>query len=93
MSKQTVKCAIDRDIADFIVEVYYWDYKLVDNVVKKKTKQTVAYVPMFKDWDIDEGSQIERMLEIKAKLEEAYQDWPDGEIHVELVITNQCVNI
>lgn len=93
MSNQTVKCAIERDIADFILEVYYWDYKLVENVVKKKDKKTLAYVPMFKNYDDDEGSQITTMLEIKDKLEEAYRYWPDGEVHVELVITNQCVNI
>jgi hypothetical protein len=30
MKNQTVKCAIDRDAADFAVEVYYWEYKCVE---------------------------------------------------------------
>ena len=93
MKNQTVKCAIDRDTADFAVEVYYWEYKCVNNVVKKKNKQTLAYIATFRDHERDYDEQVLEMLALKNTLADIYHSYPDGEISIELLIRDEFINV
>ena len=80
------------DAADITLEVYYWDHKLVDNVVTKDKKTVLACITMFKDWE-NEDAQLSDALELRNNLIEAYRNHPDGEVVVKLTIKEECVNI
>lgn len=87
-----VECSIDRDTADFRIEVYYWDYVLMDNVVTRKDKVLLAYVPMFFNYELERDDQEYAMMKLRTQMIELYRDWPDGEVIVELVIKEEFVN-
>ena len=44
---------IEKDICDYYLEVYWWDYTLVDKVVTKKEKNVLAFIGLYKDWDLE----------------------------------------
>ena len=83
---------INTEIADIVLEVYHWDHKLVDNVVTKDKKTSLACITMFKDWE-NEDAQLSDALELRNSLIEAYRNHPDGEVVVKLTVKEECVNI
>ena len=83
---------INREVADIILEAYYWDYKLVDNVATKDKRVTLAYIAMYKDYEY-ESTQISEVMALRANLIEAYSNHPDNEVVVKLTIKEEHVNI
>ena len=83
---------INKETADITLEVYYWDYKLVDNVVTKDKKQVLACITLFRDYSYQD-EQIADVLTLRSSLVEAYADHPDGEVMVQLTINEEHVNI
>ncbi len=83
---------IKREVADIILEAYYWDYKLVDNVVTKDKRVTLAYIAMYKDYEY-ESTQISEVMALRANLIEAYSNHPDNEVVVKLTVKEEHVNI
>ena len=83
---------INREVADIILEAYYWDYKLVDNVVTKDKRVTLAYIAMYKDYEF-ESTQISEVMTLHDNLTEAYSNHPDNEVVVKLTIKEEHVNI
>ena len=81
-----------REVADIILEAYYWDYKLVDNVVTKDKRVTLAYIAMYKDYEF-ESTQISEVMTLRDNLIEAYSNHPDNEVVVKLTIKEEHVNI
>ena len=75
-----VEVNISENIADYYIEVYTDDTRL-------------AYVAGFRDYDIGEGDQLQTWLDLRNKLKEAYEHWPDGEVTVKLVIKDEWVNV
>ena len=83
---------INREVADIILEAYYWDYKLVDNVATKDKRVTLAYIAMYKDYEY-ESTQISEVMTLRDNLIEAYGNHPDNEVCVKLTIKEEHVNI
>ena len=83
---------INREVADIILEAYYWDYKLVENVVTKDKRVTIAYIAMYKDYEY-ESTQISEVMALRDNLIEAYSNHPDNEVVVKLTIKEEHVNI
>ena len=83
---------INREVADIILEAYYWDYKLVDNVATRDNRVTIAYIAMYKDYEY-ESTQISEVMALRANLIEAYSNHPDNEVVVKLTIKEEHVNI
>ena len=81
-----------REVADIILEAYYWDYKLVDNVATKDKRVTLAYIAMYKDYEY-ESTQISEVMTLRDNLIEAYGNHPDNEVCVKLTIKEEMVNI
>ncbi len=81
-----------REAADIILEAYYWDYKLVENVVTKDKRVTIAYIAMYKDYEY-ESTQISEVMALRDNLIEAYSNHPDNEVVVKLTIKEEHVNI
>lgn len=81
-----------REVADIILEAYYWDYKLVDNVATKDKRVTLAYIAMYKDYEY-ESTQISEVMTLRDNLIEAYGNHPDNEVCVKLTIKEEHVNI
>jgi hypothetical protein len=81
-----------REVADIILEAYYWDYKLVDNVATKDKRVTLAYIAMYKDYEY-ESTQISEVMTLRDNLIEAYSNHPDNEVCVKLTIKEEHVNI
>jgi len=75
-----VEVNISKDIADYYIEVYTEDTRL-------------AYVAGFRDYDIGEEDQLQTWLDLRNKLKEAYETYPDGEVTVKLVIKDDWVNV
>lgn len=81
-----------REVADIILEAYYWDYKLVDNVATKDKRVTIAYIAMYRDYEYD-SKQLSEVMTLRANLIEAYSRHPDNEVEVKLTIKEEHVNI
>ena len=83
---------INKETADIILEAFYWDYKLVDNVATKDKKVVLACITLFTDYSYQD-EQIADVLTLRANLIEAYANHPDGEVMVQLTINQENVNI
>ena len=83
---------INREVADIILEAYYWDYKLVDNVATRDKKEVLACVTMYRDYEYD-SKQLSDVMTLRANLIEAYSNHPDNEVVVKLTIKEEHVNI
>ena len=83
---------INREVADIILEAYYWDYKLVDNVATRDKKIVLACVTMYRDYDNLEV-QISEALAMRDSFISIYSTHPDGEVVVKLTIKEEHVNI
>ncbi len=83
---------INREVADIILEAYYWDYKLVDNVATRDKKEVLACVTMYRDYD-NLDVQISEALTMRDSLISIYSTHPDGEVVVKLTIKEEHVNI
>ena len=83
---------IKREVADIILEAYYWDYKLVDNVATRDKKEVLACVTMYRDYD-NLDVQISEALTMRDRLISIYSTHPDGEVVVKLTIKEEHVNI
>ena len=81
-----------REVADIILEAYYWDYKLVGNVATKDKRVTIAYIALYKDYEYD-STQLSEVMTLRANLIEAYSNHPDNEVVVKLTIKEEHVNI
>ena len=81
-----------REVADIILEAYYWDYKLVDNVATRDKKEVLACVTMYRDYD-NLDVQISEALTMRDSLISIYSTHPDGEVVVKLTIKEEHVNI
>ena len=81
--------------ADYVLEAYWWSYKLVNNVSKRHKKFVLAYVTAYRDYQDEESEciQLTEMLQLKDKLVEVYRYHPDGEVCVELTIRQEFVNV
>jgi hypothetical protein len=86
---------ISKDNADYYIEVYTKDYKLDSD--EKTVVQTgvtrLAYIAGYRDYDVAEADQLQTWLELRNKLKEAYETYPDGEVTVKLVIKDDWVNV
>lgn len=83
---------INREVADIILEAYYWDYKLVENVATRDKKEVLACVTMYRDYD-NLDVQISEALTMRDSLISIYSTHPDGEVVVKLTIKEEHVNI
>ena len=83
-----VEVHINEDNADYYVEAY-----IVDCVNDKLRKVRLAYVAGYRDYDIGEEDQLQTWLDLRNKLKEAYETYPDGEVTVQLVIKDDWVNV
>ncbi len=83
---------INREVADIILEAYYWDYKLVDNVATRDKKIVLACVTMYRDYD-NLDLQISEALSLRDSFISIYSTHPDGEVVVKLTIKEEHVNI
>ena len=83
---------INREVADIILEAYYWDYKLVDNVATRDKKEVLACVTMYRDYD-NLDVQISEALALRDSFISIYSTHPDGEVAVKLTIKEEHVNI
>ena len=89
-----IEVNISKDNADYYVEAYTKDYKVnEDKTVEQIGVTRLAYVAGYRDYDLGEGDQIATWLDLRNKLKEAYEAYPDGEVTVKLVIKDDWVNV
>tara|TARA_R110000796_G_scaffold24277_2_gene69300 strand:+ start:1109 stop:1363 length:255 start_codon:yes stop_codon:yes gene_type:complete len=81
---------IDTD-ADYVLEAYWWDHKLVGNVVKRKKKHMLACITCYREYE-DPDSQLEEILALKDALISTYRLYPDAEVIIQLTIKEEFVN-
>jgi hypothetical protein len=88
----TVECHIEKDNADYYLEAYIVDHFVNENNATKKIKTTrLAYIAGYKDYD-QQSNQEALMLQLKNNLIDFYSSYPDGEVTIKLVITEDYVN-
>ncbi len=83
-----VEVNLSKDNADYYVEAY-----TVDCVKDELKKVRLAYVAGYRDYDLGEEDQLQTWLDLRNKLKEAYETYPDGQVTVELVIKDDWVNV
>ena len=95
---------IEKDHCDYYLEVYYWDHKLVNGVnvgdiltgivqtVTQKEKIVLAFIGLYRDWDLEFEDQLKILTDLRENLMSAYMNWPDGEVAVELTIREEFIN-
>jgi len=89
-----VEVNISKDNADYYVEAYTKDYKVNEDKTIEQTGVTrLAYVAGYRDYDLGEEDQLQTWLDLRNKLKEAYETYPDGEVTVQLVIKDDWVNV
>ncbi len=89
-----VEVHISEDHADYYVEAYTKDYKVnEDKTVEQIGITRLAYVAGYRDYDLGEEDQLQTWLDLRNKLKEAYETYPDGEVTVKLVIKDEWVNV
>ena len=89
-----VEVHISKDNADYYVEAYTKDYRVnEDKTVEQIGVTRLAYVAGYRDYDLGEEDQIATWLDLRNKLKEAYETYPDGEVTVKLVIKDNWVNV
>ena len=84
---------IEKEHCDYYLEVYHWEYTLVDKVVTKKEKNVLAFIGLYKDWELEFEDQLKILTDIRENLISAYMNWPDGEVAVELTIKEEGINL
>jgi len=89
----TVEVHINETMADYYLEAYTKDYKInEDKTIEDIGVTRLAYVAGYRDYDIGEEEQLKTWLELRNKLKEAYETYPDGEVTVKLVIKDEWIN-
>ncbi len=89
-----IEVNISKDNADYYVEAYTKDYKVnEDKTIEQIGVTRLAYVAGYRDYDLGEEDQIATWLDLRNKLKEAYETYPDGEVTVQLVIKDDWVNV
>jgi len=83
-----VEVHISEDHADYYVEAY-----VAERVNDELKKVRLAYVAGYRDYDLGEEDQLQTWLDLRNKLKEAYETYPDGEVTVKLVIKDEWVNV
>ena len=83
-----VEVHINERAADYYVEAY-----TEERVNDELKKVRLAYVATYRDYDLGEEDQIATWLDLRNKLKEAYETYPDGEVTVQLVIKDDWVNV
>ena len=83
-----IEVNISKDNADYYVEAY-----TVDCVNDKLRKVRLAYVAGYRDYDVTEADQLQTWLDLRSKLKEAYENYADGNVTVQLVIKDDWVNV
>ena len=83
-----VEVNISKDNANYYVEAYTVEY-----VNDELRKVRLAYVAGYRDYDIAEADQLQTWLDLRNKLKEAYETYPDGEVTVKLAIKDDWVNV
>jgi len=53
----------------------------------------LAFIGLYKDFDLEFEDQLIILTELRENLISAYMNWPDGEVTVTLVIKEECVNL
>jgi len=84
---------IEKEHCDYYLEVYHWEHTLVNKVVTKKEKNVLAFIGLYKDWDLEFEDQLALLVNLRENLISAYLNWPDGEVTVSLVIKEEGVNL
>lgn len=90
-----VEVNLSKENADYYVEAYL-DLRnklTVDCVNDELRKIRLAYVAGYRDYDLGEKDQLQTWLDLKNKIKEAYETYPDGEVTVKLVIKDDWVNV
>ena len=80
---------IEKEHCDYYLEVYHWDYTIVDKVVTKKEKNVLAFIGLYRDFDLEFEDQLTILTHLRENLISAYLNWPDGEVSVSLVIKDE----
>ena len=89
-----IEVNISKDNADYYVEAYTKDYKVnEDKTIKQVGVTRLAYVAGYRDYDLGEEDQLQTWLDLRNKLKEAYENYPDGEVTVKLMIKDDWVNV
>jgi hypothetical protein len=83
---------IEKDVCDYYLEVYWWDYTLVDKVATKKEKNVLAFIGLYRDYELEFEDQLKILTDLRENLMSAYMNWPDGEVAVELTIKEEFIN-
>jgi sensor histidine kinase regulating citrate/malate metabolism len=84
---------IEKEHCDYYLEVYWWDYTLVDKVATKKEKNVLAFIGLYRDYELEFEDQLTILTNLRENLISAYMNWPDGEVAVELTIKEEGVNL
>ena len=84
---------IEKEHCDYYLEVYHWEYTLVDKVATKKEKNVLAFIGLYKDFDLEFEDQLIILTQLRENLMSAYMNWPDGEVIVKLTIKEECINL
>jgi len=84
---------IEKEHCDYYLEVYWWDYTLVDKVATKKEKNVLAFIGLYRDYELEFEDQLTILTNLRENLISAYLNWPDGEVTVSLVIKEEGVNL
>jgi hypothetical protein len=89
-----IEVNLTKDTADYYVEAYTKDYKVnEDKTIEEIGVTRLAYIAGYRDYDLGEEDQIATWLDLRNKLKEAYETYPDGEVTVKLVIKDDWVNV
>ena len=84
---------IKKEHCDYYLEVYHWDYTIVDKVVTKKEKTVLAFIGLYRDYELEFEDQLTILTDLRENLISAYMNYPDGEVTVKLTIKEECVNL
>jgi len=82
-----------KENCDYYLEVYHWDYTIVDKVVTKKEKNVLSFIGLYRDYELEFEDQLTILTNLRENLISAYMNWPDGEVTVSLVIKEEGVNL
>jgi len=84
---------IEKEHCDYYLEVYHWEHTLVNKVVTKKEKNVLAFIGLYRDYELEFEDQLKILTDLRENLMSAYMNWPDGEVAVELTIREEGVNL
>ena len=84
---------IEKEHCDYYLEVYHWEHTLVDKVVTKKEKNVLAFIGLYRGYELEFEDQLTILTNLRENLISAYMNWPDGEVAVELTIKEEGVNL